>query len=165
MQKILKNFIVIGVLFGLVSLNCATLTRGSDQPMQFNSNPMGATILLNGQEMGTTPANFVLKRGTPYSILLKRDGYEDVMMNITKEFKMKAAVVGNAFSWSLFGLVVDVVTGSAYELTPAQLNATLRSKEIIIDRNSNPDEVQVFIFMLEDVKDIIKDFSKKFPVN
>lgn len=53
------------------------------------------------------------------------DGYEDVNIEVNKKFDILTTVVGNIFSWQLLGIIVDVATGSAYTLEPADLQANM----------------------------------------
>lgn len=125
MRNLLKSAL-LGVLI-LTTSNCATIVRGSSQEVPFHSNPAGALVLVNGMEMGQTPTTLKLKRDKNYQIVFRLDGYDDMTINMEREFKIGAAVVGNIFSFGLIGLVVDITTGSAYQLTPEQVNTTLRS--------------------------------------
>ncbi len=68
------------------------------------SDPPGATVVINGQEKGVTPRNIWLEPGQSYHIIVKKEGFVDVPVEI--------AVAG-----------VEKVERSVQLFTPAQVQA------------------------------------------
>ena len=134
---------------------CATIVRGSNQKIQANSAPAGATILVNGENRGTTPTTLLLPRNRSYQVVFRHEGYDDVTVNLNQQFEAGAALVGNIFSWGLLGMVVDVANGSAYQLTPDQLNVALEATDRTAAVTTNPDAIQVVFFTPDEVADIV----------
>jgi len=149
--------VVLIIALSLILLlfqNCATIVRGSSQKISFNSTPPSAKVIINGEVKGTTPTSLILKRNKEYQVIFRLDGYKDVTLNIEKEFKFVPTIIGNIFSWGIIGIVVDLANGSAYQLTPEQLNATLQKMgTAMIQPNPNDkNEIHVVFFTTEDLK-------------
>jgi len=138
------------VLFCVLSISCASIFKGSSADIRVNSNPAGANIFINGIDRGVTPQTLSLKRNSDYLLTFKKEGYEDLNFEIFKKFDIGTAVVGNIFSWGLVGIIVDVATGAAYSLTPADVEANLSSLQAAgyIDKDFETDDSDIFVFML-----------------
>lgn len=147
-----KMFKTLGVLLvsGVLFTNCATIFKGNSADIRVNSNPSGATISVNNVNMGVTPQTMSLKRNSGHVLTFSKDGYEDVVVEIEQKFDIATTVVGNIFSWALLGIVVDVATGAAYSLTPADVQANFDKMAAagIIDPNADLGENDIFVFML-----------------
>ena len=150
MKKLLQ--LVCLLVVALTASHCATIVRGTSQDISANSNPAGARIVVNGEDKGMTPTTLTLKRNRSYQIVFKLDGYEDVTINMDRQFKITAAIGGNFFSWGLIGIVVDVANGSAYQLTPEELDVTLRRTGSTTSASTDRDHVQVFFFTPDKVQ-------------
>jgi hypothetical protein len=85
------------------------------------TTPSGARVFVNGQERGVTPMMLTLQRGMNHQVVFKFEDADDVVVNLNRQFKGGAAIVGNLFSWSLLGIVVDVANGAAYTLSPEDI--------------------------------------------
>jgi hypothetical protein len=99
---------------------CATVTTGTTQPINIDSEPQQAmcTLMREGQELGTvtTPAPLTIKRhASTIQVICKKPGYEDgrVVMNSRYE----SASAGNFLLGGVIGVMVDASTGanSRYE--------------------------------------------------
>lgn len=162
MNNLLKSFVVKRTQFVLIALflfsvffnYCATIVRGTSQELAVNSTPSNARIIVNGEDKGKTPSTLTLKRSKTYQIVFKLDGYEDLTVNIDKNFKFVPTIIGNIFSWGIIGIVVDLANGSAYQLSPEQVNVTLASMgtSLNLPKNGNENELNVVFFTTEDLK-------------
>jgi hypothetical protein len=111
----------IGVLGAAWLLaGCATVTTGTTQPINIDSEPQQAmcTLMREGQELGTvtTPAPLTIKRhASTIQVICRKPGYEDgrVVMNSRYE----TASAGNFLLGGVIGVMVDASTGanSRYE--------------------------------------------------
>ena len=62
------------------------------------------------------------------------------------------AIIGNAFSWSVIGIAVDIVNGGAYELIPEQIVGELKQAGISVIEDIDIDSYQLVIFLKEDLE-------------
>lgn len=131
---------------------CATIVQGEHQSVPVDTDPSGAIVYVDGIEMGTTPTVLSLKRGDDHEVVLRRDGYRDVTLRLDKDFDFVPAVVGNLFSFGIFGFAVDYVSGAAYDLTPEQIMRTLEAQGAALAPSSDPDQITVVLFSVDDVE-------------
>jgi hypothetical protein len=90
------------------------------------SVPGGADVYIQGAQVGVTPATLHLQRKHNYQLVFKKDGYKPIKVRVEKNFKVLPAVVGNIFWIPIIGIVVDIIDGAAYKLSPEQINAHLK---------------------------------------
>ncbi|GAB5408551.1 MAG: hypothetical protein BalsKO_09160 [Balneolaceae bacterium] len=149
-KKLTNTTVLAALLVSFLSLSCASIFKGSSADVRVNSNPAGADIYINGIDRGQTPQTLSLKRNQDYVLTFKKEGYEDLNFEVAKKFDIGTAVVGNIFSWGLIGILVDVGTGAAYSLTPADVEANLESMQQagLVDANMNLEDGEVFVFMV-----------------
>ena len=130
---------------------CATIVQGTDQRINVNSSPEGATVSVRGEQMGVTPTTLNLKRGRDYALLIELDGYDPITVNLDKEFDFAPAALGNLFSWGILGLVVDISNGAAYELSPDFVDANLAELQAMVETSPEGDEITVVFLTPEQV--------------
>lgn len=105
---------VLAAAFGVTG--CATVMNGTSQPVEFQSDPGGATVkLVNGLEC-ETPCEFEMKRGKDSQVTYTMAGYEPVSVFI--QSRMGGSVVGNVLAGGLIGGVVDGSNGASNHLYP-----------------------------------------------
>ena len=127
-----KQMVTVAALAAAISLNaCATIMNGKQQDVAFTSTPGGATVFVDGQNMGVTPANLSLSRKDAHTVRLDLAGYQPYEM--TLERGVSGWVWGNLLFGGLIGLVVDVSTGSMYKLTPEQVDGTLVTRQALLN--------------------------------
>ena len=110
----------------LVFTSCATILSGTSDEIRFDSDPEGASIMLDGLKLGKTPATVTIKRpgfGNK-EITLKLDGYEDRTFMLQKEFNTMA--ICNLASWP--GWVIDILTGSVMKYSKTNYDVDLDAK-------------------------------------
>lgn len=123
--KHLQGYIAPLLIAGFLMAGCATIFKGSHAEVRVNSSPSNAEIYINGIDKGSTPKTLSLKRDRNYVLEFRKEGYESVKLEVTKDFDLATTVVGNIFSWGILGVVVDLATGAAYSLEPADVQANL----------------------------------------
>ena len=109
-----------------VFTSCATILSGTSDEITFNSDPGGASIMLDGLKLGKTPATVSIKRpgfGNK-EITLKLDGYEDRTFMLQKEFNTMA--ICNLAGWP--GWVIDIITGSVMKYSKRNYDLDLDPK-------------------------------------
>lgn len=73
-------------------------------------------------------------------LTFKKEGYEEVKLEVNKKFDAATTILGNLFSFSLLGVGVDVASGAAYSLEPADVTANM--EELETAGLINPDEIK-----------------------
>tara|TARA_Y100000591_G_C21777659_1_gene669225 strand:- start:687 stop:1175 length:489 start_codon:yes stop_codon:yes gene_type:complete len=129
-MKSLKNLSVL--LFASLLINgCATILTGDVDTINFTSDPKGARIVMDGLDIGKTPATLVIKRSgfKDKTITLKLDGYEDRSFLLQKEFNA-IAILNFA---GIVGWFVDFATGSIMKYSQKSYNLDLSPKGFNID--------------------------------
>ncbi|MEQ9104972.1 MAG: PEGA domain-containing protein [Rhodothermales bacterium] len=114
----------VSLLSAFLLFGCGTIMQGTTQDIGISSTPSQATIKVNGQQMGTTPAVLDLKRKSTHFIQIELDGYQLFETTLTR--KTSGWVWGNLVFGGLPGLVVDAAAGGMYKLTPDQITADMR---------------------------------------
>lgn len=59
-------------LMTCVVAGCSVLIRGTSQGVPVSSVPAGATVIVDGEEVGTTPVTVALSRSTDHTVVVKR---------------------------------------------------------------------------------------------
>lgn len=126
------------ILIALVVTSCATIIHGNMQLIRIDSNPTGAIVFIDGIEYDITPAFVILssrghtkgesKLKKKYHVTIYLEGY------YTYETEIKRKVDGWFFGSlaipivDIFGIIIDIATGSMYKLKPDQINAYLEKE-------------------------------------
>lgn len=127
-ENMKSNFAVIILLaITLLVSGCATILKGSSETVSFNSNPAGATVLIDGSPVGKTPTQLSLASKNSYKIEIKKDGYEP--SNFILSNKVGAGWVILDVICGVVPVVIDLVTGSFYMLDQSQVNVSLEKKK------------------------------------
>jgi len=148
----LRTFSFVLILFVAIPQisGCATIIRGSNQDVRVTSDPPNARVVVNGQDRGETPTTLNLDTSRDYQIEFAKDGYASETLNVRKDFTIGWPIFGNVFSWGIIGIVVDVANGSAYKLTPKQLEAALETTSADVRMPSDSD-IHIALFSSEEV--------------
>ncbi|EGB14690.1 PEGA domain protein [Pseudodesulfovibrio mercurii] len=123
----------------LAFLACLLLSACSaaTQNIPVSSNPDGAQVLADGQAVGTTPCNVTLEKTQPHILTVKKDGYRQVDVQITRKYDTAgvtrdAAQTGlwqssngadteGAVANALMSVGAEEESGDAYVLSPASV--------------------------------------------
>jgi len=120
-MTVLKRY--SSILGCLLLFGCGTIIHGGSQDVSVTSSPGGATVEIDGTEVGDTPVTKSLDRGSQHTVAISMDGYETEQVTIQKN--VSGWVVGNILFGGLIGLAVDAGTGGMYKLSPTQVRQTL----------------------------------------
>ena len=86
-------------------LGCASVLAGITDPVQIISDPIGATVSLNGVPIGTTPMTAEVEGGKSLTLLIEKQGYERQAYALsTKEFDG---------GWAVLDIIAGTLTGAA----------------------------------------------------
>lgn len=100
---------------------CASVTRGSSDAWEINSDPGGARVeTTNGFTCEATPCAIRMKRKSQFVATLTKPGFKPATISVTHKTAKAGAVgmAGNALVGGLIGVVIDSSTGATQDLTP-----------------------------------------------
>lgn len=117
----MKKILPILILPLLLS-SCATIFSGSKKSVQFN-NDQEATILVNGNEVGTAPT--VLKVKPEDIVTFEKDGFKSKTVIVDSKFNTVSVL--NFLNLLFWG--VDVISGAIKVPDTRVYNVTLKEKE------------------------------------
>lgn len=124
-----KNGILL-IIFSLIlcfSLNgCALILSSSYETVSFNSEPTGASILVNGDDMGKTPTKLELKRKNNHIIEYRLKGYETKTTMLNHSIRGGFVVLDVLFG--VVPLVFDAIGGHWFRFDKIDINMTLEKK-------------------------------------
>lgn len=122
------KYVLVGALALLTG--CATVTRGTTQAWTVESDPIGASVRLSSGETCTTPCTLKKKRKHGFSVVIEKDGYEQVLTSVVSSIGGggAAGLAGNVLIGGLIGIGVDAGTGAANDLKPNPLVVRLNPK-------------------------------------
>jgi PEGA domain len=129
-----------------LSYNCASIIHGNKQDISFTSQPTGATLYIDDHKIGPTPKIIRLPRKgrikgensakKSYKIKIELEGYLPYEIYVRRD--VDNWVWGNLMSFSIYGIIIDALTGSMYRLTPDQVVGQL-PKDARIGRAQSSD--------------------------
>jgi hypothetical protein len=118
-------FLTVALCLSLTS--CATLFKGNSSKVDFNSNPQGAQVYVNGNPMGETPIKLKLESKGNYAIEFRKEGFKTKTFNITNH--VGAGWIILDILCGLVPVIVDAATGSWYDLDQKNVNAILEKQQ------------------------------------
>jgi hypothetical protein len=155
MKKLFTNSIILLMAIGLTT-NCASIIHGSNQEVDFSSQPSGAKITIDGKDYGSTPRSVVLKRKgrfkgeinskKEYAVKIELDGYFPYEIKLKRE--MDGWFLGNIVFGGLIGIIIDASNGSMYKLNPNQIVAQMGRNNAM---NSNNTDDKIYIAVALDI--------------
>ena len=107
------------LLFFAISLgiaSCGTFIHGSREMVTIEAAPSSATILVDSQYRLTGFFSARLARSTSHVIEVSKAGYRSVRIRTGNS--VSPWYFGNFFSFSLLGMIPDLITGGAYSIDP-----------------------------------------------
>lgn len=98
--RCLRFGVCLAVLI-LAQSGCATLTQKRSQEITVTSDPSGARILVDGDEVAVTPATIKLRRSRISTIGLMKADYAPYVVTTRREYSM-AGAFGSLFAGAIF---------------------------------------------------------------
>lgn len=129
----MRKFQRTGACIGLIAVTlftfsgCATLFKGTTEPVSYSSSPAGADVYVNGQLMGKTPFQIDMESNKSYTIQFRKTGYQDrtvVLNNNVGGGWVVLDVLGG-----LVPVVIDAATGAWYSLDQSNVNTVLEAQQ------------------------------------
>jgi len=116
-------------LAGLAAIylsGCATIFTGTSDQISVNTEPSGAKLFLNGNDMGRTPVTVPVSRSLGTTMMsVKKPGYEDKSFALQSSFNTIAIL--DIFLWPTF--IIDAATGSIVKYSQTSYNLELEKKQ------------------------------------
>jgi hypothetical protein len=128
MKKILV--IKLAIVSSFVFIGCSTVFNTTSQTVELKSNPTNAKITVDGKKFGTSPQTVNIDRGSNHIIIFELDGYENYETQLTR--KISNWFWLNALNGFLPGMVIDMFSGSMYNLLPDKVEVELSSAKVEI---------------------------------
>lgn len=122
--------VLVAVAAVLAGAGCATIEKGRDQRITVESVPSGATILIDGREVGRTPKALWLPRMNGYQVTVRKAGFADATDFIR--------TVPNEYDAKFLRLGADYATGAMNDLVPSALRFELRPAMLPDEKGSDP---------------------------
>jgi len=116
----MKSLFIVAMSF--LTIGCNTVFRGDSQKMKINTDPQGATLLVDGKEY-TSPALVTLKRKQSHSVVVSKSGYQPIRFDVTSQWDA-ASLPQLALPGGSAMFATDSVTGadrSFKDLKPIKL--------------------------------------------
>lgn len=123
----MKVRVIALVVASALLASCATLIKGNMEQVRFRSEPGGAIVFVNGQEVGATPVSLKLESRKQYVIEFVKPGYQKKVYNIGNHIGAGWIVLDVVLG--VVPVVVDAVTGSWYSLDQTNINAILERQQ------------------------------------
>ena len=134
--KMKNRIVVMSLAITILLSSCATIMSGSKQAINFTSNPADAVVFVNDINVGKTPLEAKIERGSDDKrVKIVLEGYKTYEMTLTS--KTNGWVWGNILFGGIIGLIVDASNGAMYKLTPEQVNAELAKGVAINKKGKN----------------------------
>jgi hypothetical protein len=106
---------------------CATVTRGTENTIGFDSRPSQAEVRTSNGLGCVTPCSIVVKRNEEFIATFSKPGYRSQQVEVKTQLAGAGAagLAGNVLVGGIVGIGVDAVTGAANEHTPNPVSVVL----------------------------------------
>jgi uncharacterized protein YceK len=154
-----KRLILLSFLSLLFIGGCATMISGTDQPVTFDSMPQGATVIVDGKNIGKTPLIVDIPRKSKSAVEFTLDGYTSQTVDLKSGFNPWVLLNGIWCMSCVFSTTTDYASGAAYQYAPDKYFIALISE----DHSETPIEIQigkVKTFIVGNYSNLIGELSK-----
>lgn len=128
-----KIFIVLSLSIVMLQyIGCSTVMHSTTQSLELKTNPPNAKITIDGKKFGTSPQVVNIDRGTNHIIKFELDGYETYETQATR--KVSNWFWLNALNGFLPGMVIDMFTGSMYNILPENIDVELTPAKVVDEK-------------------------------
>ena len=110
---------LISIIFATLT-GCASIAGDNTRSVKVESYPSGASIMVDNQQFGVTPAVVTLPTYIygGKTVTLQKRGYQSQTMVVNTKFQPIALL--DIFFWPTF--IIDAATGNIVKIDPANLN-------------------------------------------
>jgi ABC-type transport system involved in multi-copper enzyme maturation permease subunit len=128
-----KIFIVLSLSIVMLQyIGCSTVMHSTTQSIELKTNPPNAKITIDGKKFGTSPQVVNIDRGTNHIIKFELDGYETYETQATR--KVSNWFWLNVLNGFLPGMVIDMFTGSMYNILPENIDVELTPAKVVDEK-------------------------------
>lgn len=115
------------LMLAALSGGCATVTRGTDNTIGFDSRPSQAEVRTSNGLGCVTPCSLVVKRNEEFIATFSKPGFRSQQVEVKTQLAGAGAagLAGNVLIGGIVGIGVDAVTGAANEHTPNPVSVVL----------------------------------------
>lgn len=127
-MKIVKiAYCVVPALLAGFLGGCATVTRGTTNQIQIESEPSGASVATSLNHQCTTPCTLTVNRKDEFTVTYKMEGFKEQQVFVKTILSPDgiAGAAGNVLIGGVIGLGVDAATGSTLMHTPNPIKVML----------------------------------------
>jgi hypothetical protein len=120
--------IIVAGAMALALGGCATVTRGTGEQIQVNSDPQGAEARTSLGFQCITPCTLNVQRKDEFSITIAKPGFEPQTVPVMTRVAGAgvAGFAGNVLVGGIVGMGVDAATGATLEHYPNPVTVVLR---------------------------------------
>ena len=111
----------------LASTACAAIFSSGPDPVEFGSDPEGAEVIVNGQQMGITPVTLRLHPDKDHTVIFRRAGYEDAIVSLTTHVQGGWVVLD--ILAGIIGVAIDAGTGEWKAFDSGEHFVTLQRRQ------------------------------------
>ena len=129
------TYAVILLTTTMIFGSCSSIINGSKQNISIRANPLEAEIYIDGELAGSGTASVKLQRGKDHVIEAKMDGYRTA--KLTTDKSLTGWFWGNCILGGAIGMVIDLITGSAYDVDPEHVVMNLERNKACIEKRAN----------------------------
>ena len=128
----------------LALAGCATLFGGgSHQKLSFDSAPEGATVFMNGQQLGVTPLTVDVSREKGVAFSFKKEGFNTVA--VVADTHLNPWFWGDVAAGSLLSTTIDTATDSSVKYSEDRYFVTLTAVGTGPDAAARRNQVSSYI--------------------
>lgn len=109
-----------------LAAGCATIVDGKSQLVTFQSTPAGATVIIDGRELGVTPLSVSLEKKTGQVLVVRKEGFKDFSTPMATG--VSGWFFGNILIGGLLGSTTDAASGAMHQYAPNQYLVTLEAE-------------------------------------
>jgi hypothetical protein len=115
------------VLCGMAVAGCATITRGTTDQVQINSNPPEAQVRTSMGFTCITPCTLQTSRKDEFSVVFTKPGYHTMEVPVRTQLAGAGAAgfAGNILLGGVVGMAADASTGATLEHFPNPVTVTM----------------------------------------
>jgi len=119
---------VISLVASASLSGCATIFNGTEQEVQFDSEPSKADIMIGGVRRGTTPATLTLTKPgvNNRQITFVKGGYKEKTITLQKKFA--TASILNVIGPTFIGFGIDALSGALFNYYPAEYTVEMEAE-------------------------------------
>ena len=123
-MRLWQRAVVVVVVLGCGS-GCATVFKGSHATVRLNSEPEGASVILNGNRIGKTPMLFTTTTKEECFLQFRADGYEPRFTSITHSIGGGWVALDVLLPLYVVNILVDALTGAWFYLDQDAVDVVL----------------------------------------